>query len=198
MLKVEQLACRRGARLIFRDIGFALAAGGLLRVTGANGSGKSSLLRVLAGLLPAAEGTLTWHGEPISTDPDAHRERLHYIGHLDAVKPELTGRETLDYWQALHGLSGMHDPFGLGNLLDKPARILSAGQRRRLALTRLTMGDAPLWLLDEPSASLDAAGMKTLTDMIAMHRAKGGMVIAAMHDALDALDAQTLQMPERA
>src|ERR1700761_3792958 len=101
MLKVQSLSCRRGMRLVFRAIDFGLEPGAVMLLTGPNGSGKSSLLRVLAGLLPAVEGDVLWQNEVVANDSNAHRERLHYIGHLDAVKPELTVGETIDYWRAL-------------------------------------------------------------------------------------------------
>jgi heme exporter protein A len=201
MLKVQSLSCQRGRHLVFRDISFSLEAGALMLVTGANGSGKSSLLRVLAGLLPAADGAVLWQEEPVATDAEAHRERLHYIGHLDAVKPELTAGETVDYWRALRPsptrTDSVLDTFRLGALSEKPVRYLSAGQKRRLALTRLMLDDAPLWLLDEPTTVLDQDGQKILSDLITAHRMKGGIAITAMHHALDLPDAHILAMPEK-
>src|ERR1700722_9854277 len=119
MLKVESLSCRRGARPVFHDVAFGLEPGALLLVSGTNGSGKSSLLRVLAGLLAATDGTILWQGEPVANDWAVHRERLHYIGHLDALKPELTVSEMLGYWRALR--EGKTSP-GLNpfSLPDKP------------------------------------------------------------------------------
>jgi heme exporter protein A len=198
MLDANSLSCRRGARLVFRDVGFRLAPGALLQVTGPNGSGKSSLLRTLAGLLPLAGGELFWQGQPAAKDAEAHRARLHYIGHLDALKPELTANEMLAYWRALRPVAepNFSDPFGMGDFGNKPIRFLSAGQKRRLTLSRLALDDAPLWLLDEPATSLDAEGQSLLSRHIAGHRAKGGIVIAALHHALDAEGAQILAMAE--
>ena len=199
MLEAKSLSCRRSARLVFRSIGFRLTPGALLQVTGANGSGKSSLLRALAGLIPFADGQVLWDGKPVADDTEAHRQRFHYIGHLDALKPELTGAEMLAYWQALRPQTGMgnDDPFGIAPFLNKPIRYLSAGQKRRLTLSRLVLSEAPLWLLDEPTTALDSAGQDLLMQNIATHRAKGGIVIAAVHHLLDAPDVQTLAIPER-
>lgn len=199
MLSVQNLSCRRSGRIVFRDLGFDLGAGGFLLVTGANGSGKSSFLRLLAGLLEPETGQVLWQKLPIADDPATYRAQLHYIGHLDAVKPSLTVREMLAYWCALRGTAQRGgeetlEVFGLSSLADSQARFLSAGQKRRLSLTRLVLNQAPLWLLDEPSSALDAAGQKLLMAQIAKHRATGGIVIAASHDALDIDDAQRLDM----
>jgi heme exporter protein A len=160
-------------------------------LTGSNGAGKSSLLRLFAGLLPPAAGRLLWAGEPIARDPAAYRAGLHYVGHLDAIKPALTPRETLDFCGALHASAGgprtimsALDAFGLAAIADWPCRWLSAGQRRRLALARLVATPAPLWLLDEPTAALDADGEARLMAAIAEHRAAGGGVAIATHQAL--------------
>src|ERR1700733_7281975 len=157
MLTAKSLSCRRGSRTVFRDIGFELKAGGLLLVTGKNGSGKSSLLRILAGLLKPSEGRVFWQHSTIR-DLERHHTRLHYIGHLDGVKPELTVSEMIRYWSMLYRATPdekILDAFDITALGDRPVRHLSAGQKRRLALTRLVLHEAPLWLLDEPSTSLD-------------------------------------------
>jgi len=199
MFEVHNLSCRRGGRLVFRTLSFGLGAGGFLLVNGANGSGKSSLLRALAGLAPC-DGVMSWHGTNVTQDWMAQRERSLYIGHLDAVKTTLTVREHLDYWQALRGTAKPDQPstleaFALTRLADRAGRSLSAGQKRRLSLTRLVLHDAPLWLLDEPTTALDRDGQALLFDRIANHRAKGGMVIAASHDEMPIKDAQILTMP---
>jgi heme exporter protein A len=175
--------------MVFRDACFTVESGGFVLVTGVNGSGKSSLLRVLAGLIEPAAGGIDWQGVSIAADAAAHRARLHYIGHLDAVKPALTVAQTLDYWRALRGGCQKNlvvlDAFALGRLVDRPVRSLSAGQRRRLSLSRLLLDPAPLWLLDEPLTALDKDGQALLLGLIARHRAAGGLVIAASHDAID-------------
>ncbi len=199
MIEVCSLSCRRSARLVFRGVDFRLQSGGILQITGANGSGKSTLLRVLAGLLPADDGEILWHGTSVNTDAATHRQNLHYIGHLDALKPELTGNEMLDYWQALRPTPTHEadDWFGIAAFRHKPVRYLSAGQKRRLALSRLLLNQAPLWLLDEPTTALDVAGQKLLFDAVATHTTKGGMVIAAVHHLLELPNIQTFPMPER-
>ena len=199
MLTVQNLTCRRGGSLVFRDTSFAVKAGGFVLVTGANGSGKSSLLRLLAGLLPPHDGTILWQNQPVADDTDAHRARTHYIGHLDAVKTGLTVTEMLEYWQNLRGLGATNIPaslsaFGLTKLADRPIRRLSAGQKKRLSLTRLIHDTAPLWLLDEPTTALDNAGQDLLRTQIARHRAAGGIVVAASHDDLQITDAQNIVM----
>ena len=146
VFKGEGLACERGERLVFAGLSFAVDRGGVLVLTGPNGSGKSSLLRLMAGLLKPADGLLSWDGQPVSDDPEAHRHRLHYLGHLEAVKPVLTPIENLAFWAAIKGggvdrasLLDALDRFGLKALADMPSRYLSAGQRRRLALARLAI-----------------------------------------------------------
>lgn len=202
MLKVQNLSCRRGGRVVFCDTGFSVEPGGFLLVTGANGSGKSTLLRILAGLLPPKSGHIHWRSANIAEDSAAHRARLHYIGHLDAVKPGLIVREMLDYWRALRGAAkndlASLDAFGLEKLADRPIRSLSAGQKRRLSLTRLVLDTAPLWLLDEPTTALDSEGQSLLIAQIARHRASGGIVVAATHDELAVPDMQRLMMPQPA
>ncbi len=202
----ESLACLRGERPVFAGLDFALASGGALLLTGANGSGKSSLLRLLAGLLPPAAGRLWWDREDLTREPHVHFARTAYLGHLDGVKAALTPREDLIFWlryraphltkssataRAAEGLSWA----GLTPLADLPCRVLSAGQRRRLALARIAFDDsASLWLLDEPTSTLDATAAKLLQDRIALHRAQGGMVVAATHQALEWPDAVTLDL----
>ena len=195
------LACRRGERWVFAELGFALPAGGALLLTGPNGSGKSSLLRVMAGLLPPAAGSLLWEGAPLRAEPEAHRRRLHFLGHLEAVKPVLSARENLAFWAALRG--GAADPgaqmraldaFGLAPLADVPARLLSAGQKRRLALARLLATPAELWLLDEPSVGLDSQSVEALAAAMAGHRLTGGRIVASSHLPLDLPGAESLDL----
>ncbi len=195
----RDLLCVRGERRVFADLDFALAPGGLLVLTGPNGSGKSSLLRVMAGLLRPAQGALYWDGAPVSDDPGAQAARLHYLGHLDAVKPVLTAAENLAFWAALHGGAAAEvgralAAFDLTALAGVPAGMLSAGQKRRVALARLLVAPAAIWLLDEPTVGLDTGSLARLGAAIADHRAGGGRVVAATHAALDAPDAETLDL----
>ena len=183
------LACRRGGRLVFAGLDCRLPPGGALVLTGSNGSGKSSLLRLLATLLPPAAGQLRWGGAPVAADPARYRAMIDYVGHLDATKAALTAREMLGFWAALRGaarpaIDAALDAFGLGAVADWPCRWLSAGQRRRLAICRLVAVPAPIWLLDEPTAALDSDGAVRLVAAIMQHRAGGGRVAVATHQHL--------------
>jgi heme exporter protein A len=204
-LIAENLACRRGERIVFSGMSFQLPVGGALVLTGANGSGKTSLLRILATLLPRAAGRLLWGTAPIEADIAEYRARLHYVGHQDAVKPGLTPRETLAFWAALRGLDSRRAPlladaalaaFALAGVADWPCRWLSAGQRRRLALTRLLAVPTSIWLLDEPTTTLDHDNQQRLEDAIAGHRARGGRVAVASHMPIDIGGATILKLDE--
>ena len=197
----ESLACRRGERLVFAGIDIRLPAGGALLLTGANGSGKSSLLRLLATLLEPADGRLLWGGAPVAEDLPRYRAGLHYVGHLDAIKPALTVRETLRFWAALRGaarpsIEAALDAFAIEPLADWPCRWLSAGQRQRLALARLVAAPAAIWLLDEPIAALDADGERRLAAAIVAHRGQGGRVVVATHQTLPLDDATHLSLED--
>ena len=183
MLEARDLACLRGERVVFAGLSFALAPGGALLLTGPNGAGKSSLPRLLAGLLVPAEGSLLWGGEDALADRARHARRLRYVGHGDALKPALTARENLAFYARLWGgeVEAALTALDLLPLADLPARVLSAGQRRRLGLARLALAPAPLWLLDEPTTGLDAASVQRLGALLARHREAGGMVLAATH-----------------
>jgi heme exporter protein A len=202
-LIAEDLACRRGARLVFAGVSFCLPAGGALVLTGANGSGKSSLLRLVGGLLSPAAGRLLWGGAPVAADIAGHHSRLHYIGHQDAVKPIMTPREILSFWATLRGIDvraaapAIHEAlaaFGLDAVADWPCRWLSAGLRRRLALARLLAVPATLWLLDEPTSALDDDSQARLQRAIVAHRAAGGSVLLATHAAIGLDDAAILRL----
>jgi heme exporter protein A len=193
----ENLACRRGERLVFRGVNCDLPAGGALVLTGPNGSGKSSLLRLLATLLVPTAGRLLWGGAPVTQDPARYRGVIHYVGHLDGVKPALTPREMLGFWAALRGvrrpaIDAALAAFGLDQVADWPCRWLSAGQRRRLALARLIAAPAPVWLLDEPGAALDTDGEGQLEMAISAHRAAGGSIVVATHQPILLPGATTL------
>jgi len=191
-LRVAGVSAFRGERLVLRDLSFAVPDGGALLLLGANGSGKSTLLRVLAGLKRPDAGQIAWRGQDLREQPAP----AAYLGHLDAVKPGLTARENLalaarigrgDATQALAALE-------LSALADLPARLLSAGQKRRLALARLLVSRAGLWLLDEPTLGLDADSVARLGALMAAHRAAGGVVVAATHLPLPLDDAADLRL----
>nr|WP_298215920.1 heme ABC exporter ATP-binding protein CcmA [Acidocella sp.] len=186
MLTAQKLSVFRGDRLVLSGIGFSLAPGSALLLRGANGAGKSSLLRALAGLTPLAAGELLWAGMPALADREAHAARIGWLGHQDGVKPALTVAEQAPP-AALAAL-------GLEKFAPLPARFLSAGQRRRLALARLAAAARPLWLLDEPATGLDAESVARLLALCAAQRARGGMVIASTHTPLALPGAEALEL----
>ncbi len=196
MLQVDGVAAFRGGRLVFRDLGFSVPAGGALTLTGPNGAGKSTLLRLLAGLLPPAAGRVLWQGQDALSDPPQHARRIAYVGHQDAVKPGLTAVENLAFAARIGGVevaAGLA-AMGLAALADLPARMLSAGQRRRLALARLALSPAPLWLIDEPTLGLDVRATELFEDLVSKHRRYGGVVVAATHTALPLPGATELRL----
>ncbi len=195
-LAAHDLAVFRAERLIFRDLSFAVEPGAALVLAGANGSGKSSLLRVLAGLLRPAAGRLLWDGQDALADLDEHGRRVAYLGHQDAVKPGLTALENLRLPARLSGRSITQAlaAMGLEALADLPARMLSAGQKRRLALSRLCLSRAPIWLLDEPTLGLDTAAIGRFGDLLHAHRSAGGIVVAATHVPLPLDDVAALHL----
>ncbi len=188
------LACRRGERMIFARLDFSLAPGALLLLRGANGSGKSTLLRLMAGLLRPAEGELTWNRQAIANEPDQHRRRLAFLGHLDALKGPLTAAENIAFWCGADAVAPALGAFGIGRMAHLPTRSLSAGQRRRVALARVLASAAPLWLLDEPTNALDAEAEAMFADILARHRAKGGMAAIALHGESASPDAAVLNL----
>jgi len=195
-LTAENLTCLRGGREVFRDVSFALKSGEALLVTGRNGAGKSSLLRLIAGLVRIASGTLALTGGEAEA---AIGEQAHYLGHLDALKPALTVAENLRFWTEFLGpSSGDIEPalaaVDLAPLSDLPAAYLSAGQRRRLSIARLVAVPRALWLLDEPTSALDAASQTRLSDLMRRHLTSGGMIIAATHGAIGLERARELKM----
>ncbi|WP_043362467.1 heme ABC exporter ATP-binding protein CcmA [Belnapia sp. F-4-1] len=196
MLQAENLACRRGERVVFAGLSFKVEAGAAVLLTGANGAGKSTLLRLLAGLLAPEEGRLLWEGADAFADRAAHAGRLRYLSHADALKPALTARENLGFFARLWGgdAGAALDQLGLGPLAELPARVLSSGQKRRLALARLALAPAAIWLLDEPTVGLDAASVERLGGLLARHRAAGGMVLAATHLPLPLPSARELRL----
>jgi heme exporter protein A len=186
MLTAEDLAVFRGEHCLFRNVSFQVPAGGALQVTGPNGSGKTTLLRVLAGFIPLEVGRLAWAGSRREWG-EATRGAVAYCGHLSALKGELSATENLAFAAALAGgpAGAVADALagaGLARVADLPAAQLSAGQRRRLALARLPLAGAPLWLLDEPQTNLDDTGKAYLRGLLAAHLATGGVAVVASHE----------------
>ncbi len=200
-LTLSGLACLRGERIVFADLDLRVPAGGAVLLTGPNGSGKSTLLRLLAGLLAPIAGTVAWEGEPVADAPDRHRGRVAYVGHLDAVKPAMTVRESVAFWAGLSAdavadatVETALRAMDIVHLADVPGRLLSAGQKRRTNLARLFATGRPLWLLDEPTVALDRASVARLEAGIAAHRATGGIVLASTHAPIAMPDAVTVRM----
>jgi heme exporter protein A len=214
-LSASGLTCLRGGREVFANLEFMLPAGEAMSVTGRNGAGKSSLLRIIAGLLPASNGRIALEGgDGELTLP----EQCHYLGHRDALKPSLSVTENLDFWRAY--LGGSHTSNGAENgtknatrnvakngatadalaavglqaVARLPAAYLSAGQRRRLSLARLIAVKRTIWLLDEPTSSLDTAAQAMLTILMNEHLATGGLIVAATHSAIGLMRAQQLHL----
>ena len=180
------LKCVRGGREVFAGLSFEASAGEVLAVTGANGSGKTSLLRLIAGLLIPAEGEVAFEGGEAEL---TLAEQAHYLGHRDALKPALSVMENLSFWQDFLGGEAFDagdslEAVGLDHAAQLPAAYLSAGQRRRLSLARLLTVRRPVWLLDEPTAALDAAGQVLFASLMRGHLARGGLIVAATHGPL--------------
>jgi len=186
-LSVENLACARAGRRVFAGVGFTVRAGEAALLTGPNGAGKSSLLRVLAGLIPPQTGAARLGAVSLAQDREGFQQLVAYAGHLDAVKPHLSVIDNLDLWARLHGggaVAAALETFGLSRIADLPAVYCSAGQKRRLGLARLMVAGRPLWLLDEPTVSLDVASVAVFADVVRAHLAGGGLAIAATHAPL--------------
>ena len=189
MLEASHLECVRGSRTLFSGIGFSLAPGALLRVTGANGRGKTTLLRALCGLFLPTAGEVRWKGENVRALREEYWSQLLYLGHANALKDDLTPQENLAFACGIGGLTvpvsearAALGRFGLAGLERLPVRVLSQGQRRRAALARLAVaGMLPLWILDEPFAALDAAGIALVQSLAGEHLARGGMVVLTTH-----------------
>jgi heme exporter protein A len=195
-LVAEGVCAFRGERLVLNDVSFAVPGGGALVLLGANGSGKSTLLRVLAGLGRIEAGRVLWDG---AERHDEGTAPVAYLGHQDAIKPGLTTAENLRFaaragGDDAGGIARALAAMGLDDLAALPARMLSAGQRRRLALARLALSHAPLWLLDEPTLGLDGASIERFGALLGAHLAAGGVVVAATHVALPLANAAELRL----
>ena len=187
-LTAEKLTCVRGERRLFDSLNFRVRAGQALAVEGANGAGKTSLLRLIAGFLAPASGRLVVKISDRESDDAEERGKLvGWLGHQDGLKPQLTVAEQLDFFAALYrgkADAAVLEQVGLARQADLPCRYLSAGQRRRLALARLLVSRRPLWLLDEPFAALDTSGQALVAHLMALHCGEGGIIIAATHEPL--------------
>ena len=187
-LTAEKLACVRGDKRLFDGLNFRVMAGQALAVEGANGAGKTSLLRLIAGFLAPAAGRLIVKDAQGESDDAEERGRvIGWLGHQDGLKPQLTVLEQLNFFAHLYGKTAdaaLLDQIGLARQADLPCRYLSAGQRRRLALARLLASARPLWLLDEPFAALDTSGQALVGQLMARHCGAGGIIIAATHEPL--------------
>ncbi len=192
MLAITQLECVRGERRLFTDLSFEIAPHTLLEVRGPNGSGKTSLLRTLCGLLPPAAGRINWNGSDIEALGDEYRMCIAYVGHAGAVKDELTAHENLRYSAATAGLAADADDIsaalnrlGMSQFQDIPCKALSQGQRRRVALARLCLCSArPLWILDEPFTALDSAALALIRELFESHLRCGGMLALTTHQEI--------------
>ena len=200
-LEVLRLECRRGDRLLFRDLDFAIEAGDLLHVRGRNGSGKTTLLRTLCGLFMADEGEVRWRGESIRALGEDYRRELLYFGHLNGIKADLTGVENLSVAAALDGdrvepavIWEALGRIGLAGFEDLPTRMLSQGQKKRVALARLILSRAPLWILDEPFTALDHDAVELLQGLIAEHVAAGGLAVLTTHQEVPLTSGRARQL----
>lgn len=195
-LIAENLACDRGETRIFEGVSFALKSGEGMLVTGPNGAGKSSLLRVVAGFLPAAAGSVTFDGNDIA-------QFAHYLGPQNGMKPALTVSENLEFWQNYFGNADLGavaalERVGLSHVHHVPYSDLSTGQKRRIAIARLFLNHRPIWLLDEPTSGLDSQAEQVFADIVADHMKAGGIVVAATHLPIDVQGMKRLRFAERA
>lgn len=192
VLSVHDLACARGERLLFKGMNFTLGTGELLLVQGGNGQGKTSLLRLLTGLSRPEDGEVRWNGTPINKTRETYHAAMVYLGHTNGVKDDLNPVENLRFADGLQGrvfdvarAKITLERLGLTRCLDLPCRVLSFGQRRRVALSALLLAGAALWILDEPLTGLDVHAVAMMEGLIREHLQGGGMVVATTHQALN-------------
>jgi heme exporter protein A len=194
-LEIVDLSCARGDRALFEGLSLQLGAGELLYIAGSNGSGKTTLLRTVCGLSRPATGEIRWHGQPVRELGDEYRRHLAYVGHNDGVQGELTLTENLHAYLCLSTPSGAAgageivqaalEQLGLAAYHAFPAKILSQGQRRRLALARLLVANEPFWILDEPFTALDTRSCRLVSELLARHLAEGGLAAISSHQDFD-------------
>lgn len=198
MLTCTNLSMAFQGKEIFHQLGFTLGPGTLLYLHGPNGSGKTTLLKMLTGLLTPTAGTICWNGAPIAENRQAYLKHVQYCGHKNAIKPQLTVLENLRFWAKLHGTPELLQPaihyFDLGNHIDTPCALLSAGWKKRVALARMFTCFSDLWLLDEPDTHLDVHSQAMLANIIQTRVEQGGIVIVATHKENTSPLAPTLNM----
>ena len=201
MLRAQGLSCQRGERTLFTGLDLHLEAGEWLHIRGENGIGKTSLLRILAGLSQPVEGDIFWANQSVLRDSEEYRQNLLFLGHRDAVKEDLSAYENLQFSAALDNVELGEDEalvalyrFGLKGREELPVRCLSAGQKRRVLLARLVTRKAKLWILDEPFNALDVKAVEMLSGLIAEHVSTGGMVIMTSHQTIPLPNGKVLQL----
>lgn len=203
ILSFNKLGCSKGGRQLFQNIDCTLEAGRWLHLSGANGVGKTSLLRMVCGLAPIESGEILWNGAPIHSQRETYRQGLCYLGHLNALQESMTVNENLIFMAALGGFApdaertqAVLARFGVGGRGQQLVRHLSQGQKRRVALSRLALSPARLWVLDEPFVAMDEAGVKMLANLVASHLADGGLAVLTSHQQVPIGDipAQMLEL----
>ncbi len=199
LLSAAQLSCVRQDRVLFEQLSLVLHAGEVLQIAGRNGAGKSSLLRILAGLAEPADGQLCYKSVPLGQSADDYAADLCFIGHLSGVQPQLTALQNLAFWRACFQLRQADDwallaSMGLAGLEDIPCQLLSAGQQRRVSLCRLWLTDATIWILDEPFTALDQSAIAQLQQRISAHCQSGGAVLLTTHQSFSIADVPVRQL----